>query len=109
MNSPRIHSSLPQDLRGFQRDRDAIAMRYHPRRIVRWRSGRGHGGAVAVAARRARQLADALHLLSHRAAAVTSVGIKLNAYRVRIEVMEIDLNIKDMLPAFSLHLHFTKA
>src|SRR5208283_3523695 len=46
---------------------------------------------------------------SHLTAAVTSVGIKLNTYRVRVEVMEIDLNVKDMLPAFSLHLHLTKA
>ena len=38
----RVHrrSPLPQDSCVFQRDRDAVAMRYHPRRIVRRRAGR---------------------------------------------------------------------
>jgi hypothetical protein len=54
-------------------------------------------------------LADALHLLSHWAAPVNSVGIKLNGYSVRVEVIEIDLNVEDMMLAFSLHLRFAEA
>src|ERR1017187_8615058 len=105
----QIGSSLPPDSCVFQWDRNAFAVRDDPRCIVPRSADRGHGRAVPVTARRSGQLADAFHLLSHWAAAVNSAGIKLNGYRVRVEVIEIDLNVEDMLLAFSLHRHFTKA
>src|ERR1035438_6527015 len=105
----QIGSPLPPDSCVFQWDRNAFAVRDDPRCIVPRSADRGHGRAVPVAARRSGQLADALHLLSHWAAAVNTVGIKLNGYSARVEVIEIDLNVEDMLLAFSLHRHFTKA
>ena len=89
-----IGSSLPQNSCVFQRDRNAVAVRYHSRRIVRCWAGRRHRRAVNVAARCAGQLADALHLLPNGIAAVDSVGIKLDPHRLGVEVIEIDLNLK---------------
>src|ERR1035438_9874947 len=104
-----IKSSLPLDSCVLQWDRNAFAVRDNPRSIVSRSADRGHGRAVPVAARRSGQLADALHLLSHWASPVNSVGIKLNGYGVRVEVTEIDLNVKDMMLAFCLHLQLTEA
>ena len=105
---PSIGSSLPQDSCVFQWDRNAVAVRYHSRRIVRWWAGRRHRRAVNVAARRAGQLANALHLLPHRSAAVDSVGIKLDSHRLRVEIIEIDFNLKNVLLRVSLNLHFAE-
>src|ERR1035437_9178107 len=109
ISSAQISSSLPPDLCVFQRDRNAFAVRDDPRCIVPRSADRGHSRAVPVAARRSGQLAYALHHLSHWAAAVNTVGIKLNGYSIRAEVIEIDLNVEDMMLAFSLHRYFTKA
>jgi hypothetical protein len=53
-------------------------------------------------------LAYALHLLPHRATAVDAVGIKLDPHRLGVEVVEIDLNLKYVLLATSLNLHFAE-
>jgi hypothetical protein len=71
---PSIGSSLPQDSCVFQWDRNAIAVRYHARRIVLWWAGRRHGRVVSVVARRADQLANARHLLPHGSTAHDAVG-----------------------------------
>ena len=102
-------SSLPQDSCVFQWDRHAVAVRHHSRRIVRWRAGRRHSRAVNVAARRAGQLANALHLLPHGSAAHDAVGVKLDSHRLGVEVIETDLNLKYVLLATSLNLHFAEA
>ena len=88
---------------GFVRlpvDRNAVAVRYHSRRIVRWWAGRGHSRAVNVAARRAGQLANALHLLPHGGTAHDAVGVKLYPHCLGVEVIEIDLNLKYVLCRF---------
>jgi hypothetical protein len=48
---------------------------------------------------RAGQRANAFHLFPHRAAAVDSVGIKLDSHSLRVKVNEINLNVKDVLIA----------
>lgn len=104
-----MESPLPQDSCVFQWDRNAVAVRYHSRRIVRWWAGRRHSRAVNVAARRAWQLPDTHHLLPHRSAAVDSVGIKLDLNRIRVEAIEIDLSLKDVALPIRLNLHFAEA
>ena len=104
-----IGSSLPQDSCVFQWDRNAVAVRYHSRRIVRWRTGRRHSRAVNVAARRAGQLANAFHLLPHGSTAHDAVGVKLYPHCLGVEVIEIDLHFKYVLLAMSLKLHFAEA
>ena len=76
---------------------NAIAARYHSRCVVRWRSGRGNNRVVHVSACRSRQLTDALHLLPHGSTAHGAVGVKLYAYSIRIETVEIDLNFEYMI------------
>src|ERR1035441_7830231 len=80
----QIGSPLPPDACVFQWDRNAFAVRDDPRCIVPRSADRGHGRAVPVAARRSGQLANAPHLLPHRAAAVHSVSINLDLHGVRV-------------------------
>ena len=54
-------------------------------------------------------MAHALHLLPHGSVAVDSVGIKLDPHGLRLEVGEMDLNLKYVLRPVCLHLHFTEA
>jgi hypothetical protein len=54
-------------------------------------------------------LANELHLLPLRAAAVDSVGIKLDSHGLRVKVIKINLNVKDVLLTTSLNLHFAEA
>src|ERR1019366_411258 len=70
-----IGSSLPQDSCVFQWDRNAVAVRHHSRRIVRWWADRRHRCAVNVAARRVGQFANARHLLPHGRTAREAIGI----------------------------------
>jgi len=42
-------------------------------------------------------LANALHLLPHRDTAVYSVGIKLDAHRLRVEIVQKDFNFKHVV------------
>ena len=51
----------------------------------------------------AAKLRGTFHLLPHRRAAVDSVGIKLHPHGLRVEVFEIDLDLKYMLVTFGLH------
>ena len=90
----RIESPLPEDLRGFEGNRHAVAVRYHSRRIVRWWAGRRHSRAVNITARRAVELANALHLLPHGSIAPGAVSVKLYPHRLGVEVIEKDLNLK---------------
>jgi hypothetical protein len=61
-----------------------------------------------VAARRAGQLANALHLLPHQATAVDSVGIKFYAQSIRVKTAEINLNLEYVIPLVSRYLHFAE-
>jgi hypothetical protein len=61
-----------------------------------------------VAARRAGQLAGELHLLPHRGTAHDALGAKLYPHRLGIEVIEMNLNLKYVMLATSLNLHFAK-
>jgi len=70
---------------------------YHPGRIVRRRAVRRDRRLVNIAARCARQRARALHLLPHRFVAVGTFGIKLDPHGLRIEVIQIYLNVKEVL------------
>ena len=101
-------SSLPQNSCVFQWDRNPVAVRYHSRRIVRWWAGRRHCRAVNVAARRAGQLANALHLLPHGSTAHDAVGVKLYPHRRGVEVIERDLNLNYVLLTTSLNLQFAE-
>ena len=83
---PSIESSLPEDSCVLQWDRNAVAVRYHSRRVVRGCGGRRHRGAVNVAARLAGQLANALHLLPRWSAAADSIGLELYPHCRGIEV-----------------------
>ena len=100
---------LPQDSCVFQRDRNALALRYHSRRIVRCWARRRDSRTVNVAARGARQLANALHLLPHGSTAHNAVGVKLYPHRLEVEVVEIHLPFKYVLLAMSLKLYFAEA
>src|SRR5262249_46940714 len=64
--------------------------------------------AMEIPVRAAHQLPDARHFLSYRAAAVHSVGIKLDANSVWFQAIEIDLNLKDVLSPFGRKLHFAE-
>ena len=70
--------------------------------------GREHRGAVNVAARLAGQLANALHLLPHRSAAVDSISIELDSHRVRVEIVQIDFNLKNVPLRVSPNLQFSE-
>jgi hypothetical protein len=89
-----VNSTLPQDSSGFQGNGNACSVLYHTRRIAGGRTLRGHPRAISVASSRACQLANALHLLPHWAVAVDAVGVKLDAHRTRVEIVEINLNLK---------------
>ena len=99
---------MPQNVSGLQGNRRAVAMRYHSCRIVRWWAGRRHSRAVNIAARRAGQLANALHFLPHASAAHDPGGVKLYPHRLGVEVIEKDLNLEYVLLAASLNLHFAE-
>jgi len=92
----------------FQGNRNAFIIRDYPRGIILRRAARRHLCTINVAAVCGRWLAGELHLLSHRTAAVDTVGVKLYADRLRIEVVEIDLNLEYMLVPFGLDLQFAK-
>ena len=102
---------MPQDMRIFQRNRYVIKVRHHSCRIVRWWAGRRHSRAVNVAARRAGQLSrqGGIHFLPHRATAVDSISIELDSHGLRVKVIEINLNLKDVLLALGFKLHFAEA
>ena len=106
---PAFESLLPQDSRLFQGNRNTGTMRYHSHRIVGSRACRGHRYAIGVAAGPANYLANAFHLLPHRAVAVDSVGIELDSHRIRVKVIEINLSLKHVLIPIGLDLHFTEA
>jgi hypothetical protein len=61
-----------------------------------------------VAARRACQFANALHLLPDGNAAHDAAGVQLYPHRVGIEIVEQDLNLKFVLAATSFNLHFAE-
>ena len=69
---------------------------------------RRHSRAEDVAARRAGQLADALHLLPYGSTVHDAVGVKLYPHRLGVEIIEIELNLKYVLLTASLDLHFAK-
>ena len=94
---PSIGSSLPPDLGGFQRNGNAVEVRDDARRVRTRRAARRHSRAVHVAARRAGQLADALHLLPRDRAARGAIGEELDPHRRGVEVVEEDLDLEDML------------
>jgi hypothetical protein len=71
---PPIGPLLPQDSRVLQWNRNAVAVRYHPRRIICRRAGRRHCRAVNVAAWHAGQRTNALHLLLPHGSAAHHVG-----------------------------------
>jgi hypothetical protein len=54
-------------------------------------------------------LTHPLHLLPHRTIAVVAVGIELYSRRIRVEIIEIDLDLKHVLPSVGLDLHLTEA
>jgi hypothetical protein len=54
-------------------------------------------------------LANALHLLPHGSIASGAVSVKLYPHRLGVEVIEKDLNLKYVLLATSLNLHFAEA
>src|ERR1039457_2449210 len=89
-----VKSALPQDLSGFQGNGDTSILGYHARRIVGSRACRGHLCAISVASARAYQLANSLHLLPHWTATVDAIGTKLDSRRIRVEIVQIDLNLK---------------
>src|SRR5512145_3371016 len=91
---PSTESSLPEDSCVLQWDRNALAVRYHSRGVVRGCGGRRHRGAVNVAARLAGQLANALHLLPRWSAAVDSISIEFDSHRIWVEIVQINLNLK---------------
>jgi len=102
-------STLPQDMSIFQRNRHAVAMRHEPHRIVRRRASRRHPCAIGVAVCCAHQLPHAFHLHSLRCCAVKTIGIKLDPHCLRVEVIEIHLNLEYMLLAIGFNLHFAEA
>lgn len=104
-----IGSLLPQDVSLFQWDRNSGEARYHTCRIVCGWADRRHRRAIDMSADRSRQLPDAMHLLSVRTVAIDAVGIQLDLHGIRIEIIEIDLNLKDVLLAVSLNLHAAEA
>src|ERR1035437_1919237 len=104
-----VKSALPQDSSSFQGNGDTSILGYHARRIVGSRACRGHPCAIGVASGRGCQFANALHLLPHRTVAVDAIGIKLYSRRIRVEIVEIDLNLKHVLLPVGLNLHFTDA
>jgi len=53
-------------------------------------------------------LAGELHLLPHRGTAHDALGAKLYPHRLGIEVIEMNLNLKYVMLATSLNLHFAK-
>ena len=61
-----------------------------------------------TAAGSVRQRACALHFLPYGIAAVDSVGVKLYPHCLGVEVIETDLNLKYVLAATGLNLHFAK-
>ena len=84
-------------------------LRYHSRRVVaRW-TCRGHRRVIDAAAGCARQRSRALHFLPYGIAAVDSVGIKLDSHRIRVEIIEKDLDLKDVLVRVGLDLHVAEA
>jgi hypothetical protein len=54
-----IESPLPQDVSGFQGNRNAAVLRPDSRRAVRPRAGHGHRRTIGVTVGRARWLPDA--------------------------------------------------
>src|SRR5208283_762289 len=99
---------MPQDSCGFERNRYAIVARYHSRRVVRWWAGDRHSRAVSITARGADQLANTLHLVALRSIALDAGCVKLYPHRLGVEVIEKDLNLKQVLIATSLNLHLAE-
>src|SRR5512136_1699080 len=79
---------LPQDSCVFQWDRNAVAVRYHSRRIVRRRTCRRHFRGIDVTVC-AHQLLTACHLLPHGSTAHDAVGVKFYAHSIRVKTAKI--------------------
>ena len=68
---------------------------------MRSRPSGGHARTVNVASGRTRKLADSLHLLSHRPAGIDGVRIQLNSQDVRVDVIQMQLSLEQVLLAVS--------
>jgi hypothetical protein len=49
-------------------------------------------------------LTNALHLLPHRITAADAVGVKLQAHRPGVEIIEVDMNLKYVLTVSALFM-----
>ena len=70
--------------------------------------GHRHSRAVNVAARLDGEFANALHLLPCWNAAADSVSVELDSHRVRVEVVQIDFNLKNVTLRVSRNLQFSE-
>jgi hypothetical protein len=102
-------STLPQDSERFERNGNAVVLRYDPRCVVRCRAGRRRSRPVDVAARYGWQLPNTRHLLPRWTIAVDAVGIQLYSRGIRVKTIEIDLDLEHVLLPVSLDTHLTEA
>ena len=54
-------------------------------------------------------MSNALHLLPQWSTVPHSIGIEFDPHRLRVEIIEIQLNLKDVLLPVSLNLHVAEA
>jgi len=101
MGPAPLHSSLPQDLIGFERYcRYWHAGDYAGRIIIRGTVGR-NARRIDVTMRRPHERLASIHTLAKRP--VLSFGVQLDAHGVRIEFIQVDLNREGKLIVFFLN------
>ena len=102
-------SSLPQNAGGFQGNRHAVVVRDDPCRVVRRRTRRRHLRAVDVR-RRPRPRVGRTRVISCRTgpSPFTAVGVELHAHRLRVEVVDEQLNLERVVRPVGLDLHGAK-
>jgi hypothetical protein len=104
-----LDSPLPENGTDFQGHCNAGAVRYDARRIILCGTGRRDRCAIDPPARFASRWLDARHLLSDWAAIIYPIGIQLDSRKVRVEVIDEYLGLKDVLCRTCLYLHLAEA
>jgi len=99
--------SLPDDSIHFQWNRNTVIGWHYPSCKIGGWPPRRHCSAIGIIADCAIPLTRTLHLLACRA--VVAIGIQFHSHRMRVKLVEINLDLKHEMIAVGMGLHFTEA
>ena len=95
---------MPENSGVFEGDGDVVVARDDAGGVVGRGTGGGRRGGEGEAAGRPGQRVVVFHLMPFGRTAVGAVGIKLHLHRGGVEVVEKDLNLKQMLSVAGLRV-----